>query len=128
MGAHAGPTRRNCNSFVFFPRLISYHDCLSVEVPSINYKGSLCQWLDRKRSLLQTAHLRASPGAPTHMVGGMGPRDDRLQLTGPTNVLGADGGRRKAGSARPMVLAAVSMDHGTRHRERHGSNQTMPIA
>lgn len=62
------------------------------------------------------------------MVGGMGPRDDPLQLTGQTNVLGADGGRRKAGSARPMVLAAVSMDHGTRHRERHGSNQTMPIA
>ena len=58
----------------------------------------------------------------------MGPRDEPLQLTGQTNVLGADDGRRKAGSARPiMVLAAVSMDHGTRHRERRGSNQTMPI-
>ena len=62
------------------------------------------------------------------MVGGMGPRDDPLQLTGQTNVLGADGGRRKAGSARPMVLAAVSMDHGTRHWECSRWIQTMPIA
>ena len=48
------------------------------------------------------------------MVGGIGPGDDPLQLTGRADVLGADAGRRQAGSARPMVLAAVSMDHRTR--------------
>ena len=37
--------------------------------------------MKRNSSFLQTAHLRASPGAPTHMVGGIGPGDDPLQLT-----------------------------------------------
>ena len=40
------------------------------------------------------------------MVGGIGPGDDPLQLTGRADVPGADAGRRQAGSARPMVLAA----------------------
>ena len=84
--------------------------------------------MKRNSSFLQTAHLRASPGAPTHMVGGIGPGDDPLQLPGRADVPGADAGRRQAGSARLLVLAAVSMDHRSRHRERPGSNQTMPIA
>ena len=62
------------------------------------------------------------------MVGGIGPGDDPLQLTGRADVLGADAGRRQAGSARPMVLAAVSMDHRTRRWERSRWIQTMPIA
>ena len=90
--------------------------------------GSLREYMRRNSSFLQTAHLRAFPGAPTHMAGGIGPGDDPLQLTGRADVPGADAGRRQAGSARPMVLAAVSMDHRSRHRERPGSNQTMPIA
>ena len=90
--------------------------------------GSLCEYMKRNSSFLQTAHLRASPGAPTHMVGGIGPGDDPLQLTGRAEVPGADAGRRQAGSARPMMLAAVSMDQGTRHWERSRWIQTMPIA
>ena len=62
------------------------------------------------------------------MVADIGPGDDPLQLTGRADVPGADPGRRQAGSARPMMLAAVSMDHRTRHWERPGLNQTMPIA
>ena len=62
------------------------------------------------------------------MVADIGPGDAPLQLTGRADVPGADAGRRQAGSARPMVLTAVSMDHRTRHWERPGLNQTMPIA
>ena len=62
------------------------------------------------------------------MVGGIGPGDDPLQLTGRAEVPGADAGRRQAGSAIPMMLAAVSMDHGTRYWECSRWIQTMPIA
>ena len=62
------------------------------------------------------------------MVADIGPGDDPLQLTGRADVPGADAGRRQAGSARPMMLAAVSMDHGTRYWERFWWIQTMPIA
>ena len=62
------------------------------------------------------------------MVGGIGPGDDPLQLTGRAEVPGADAGRRQAGSAIPMMLAAVSMDPGTRHGECSRWIQTMPIA
>ena len=89
--------------------------------------GSLCEYMKRNSSFLQTAHLWASPGAPTHMVGGIGPGDDPLQLTGRADVPGADAGRRQAGSARPMVLADVSMAHSMRHWECSRWIQTMPI-
>ena len=59
------------------------------------------------------------------MVGGIGPGDDPLQLTGRADVPGADAGRRQAGSARPMVLTAVSMDHRTRHWKRPRLNESM---
>ena len=62
------------------------------------------------------------------MVGGISPGYDPIQLTSRADVPGADAGRRQAGSARPMVLAAVSMDHGTRHWERYRWIQIIPIA
>ena len=47
------------------------------------------------------------------MVGGIGPGDDPLQLTGQADVPGADAGRRQAGSARPMVVGAHRGEHGS---------------
>ena len=49
------------------------------------------------------------------MVGGIGPGDDPLQLTGRADVPGADAGRRQAGSARPMMMVdARRGEHGSR--------------
>ena len=45
------------------------------------------------------------------MVGGIGPGDDPLQLTGRADVPGADAGHRQAGSARPIVLTGG--EHGS---------------
>ena len=84
--------------------------------------------MGRNSSFLQTAPLRASPGAPTHRAGRAGPWDDPCKLSGRDEAAVADAGHRQAGSARPMMLAAVSMDHRTRHWECSRWIQTMPIA